>query len=129
MAFDRHEILFKHYKQEIESWKWDVIEKLALENCRVDEDDTIIASCLIGSVFSLFPSGKFYMPWTTNQTRADETKDAMFLEALEKVAESKGFYQTGECEDIFLERVVTDKSQVIHYVTSEDADKAESIGE
>jgi len=40
------------------------------------------------------PSGKYYMPWTSNQSRIDEEKDSVFIEALEKSLEDVGLYLT-----------------------------------
>lgn len=100
--FDRHEILKKHYKEQINSWNWKAIKKDALSNCFYDKyecPDSIIASTYLGSILHIFPSGKYYMPWCTNQTRSDVTKDTAFNEALEEIAEANGMYITGSDGD------------------------------
>ena len=54
-------------------------------------------SAYLGSVMSLTPSGKFYMPWTTNQTNDDVDRDSRWFEALEKAAiKFDGRVETGE---------------------------------
>ena len=71
------EKLYHRYREEISDWNWEGIKKDALTNCYVDEyelkydEPYIIASTFIGTVFALYPSGKYYMPWTTNQTVRD----------------------------------------------------------
>jgi exonuclease III len=61
------EKLFNRYKEEIESWDWIGVKTDALTNCFFDEEnDQVIASTFIGTVFALAPSGKYYTFWTTN---------------------------------------------------------------
>jgi len=45
--------------------------------------DSVCASVFLGTVFGLTPSGKYYMPWTTNQTEEDVENDAAWYEELE----------------------------------------------
>lgn len=45
------------------------------------------ASIYIGSVFSVYPSGKYYTFWTTNQTAEDVRKDEAFQAAMDKLTE------------------------------------------
>lgn len=84
--FDRHEILKQRYTEEIGRWDWDtlaeeVVQQEAYEGTR---------RLLLGTVFAIMPSGKFYAPWTTNQTRSDITRDTAFFEALTEVAGEMG---------------------------------------
>lgn len=95
--FDRHEILKAHYKKQINEWNWWDMVCEARRNCsynKYESPDSILASCYLGSVLSLYPSGKYYMPWCTNQTRSDVIKDEAFQEALEEVASGWGMYVT-----------------------------------
>lgn len=107
MAFDRHAILKAHYAQQIaRDWKWSAIVAKAMEYTEPSEDgDGLIGRCYLGSILNIAPSGKYYMPWTTNQTRADETRDAAFMEAFEEAAEAAGGYITGSdgdgCDVVF----------------------------
>ena len=48
-----------------------------------DEDENMIESYYVGTHFSIMPSGKYYMPWTSNQTWSDVVKDTYFIEKLE----------------------------------------------
>lgn len=41
MAFDRYEILKKHYKNEIKLWDWKGIKKDITTDCFVNENDEI----------------------------------------------------------------------------------------
>jgi hypothetical protein len=86
------DILEQEYIEEIRTWDWGYIreefEKLSLtEDCYEDNGDgDRFVYQFIGSVFALTPSGKFYMPWTTNQTEEDVVRDTAWWAALEKVA-------------------------------------------
>lgn len=107
MAFNRHAILKAHYAQRIASeWKWDKIVAEAKQNVEPSEEgDGNIGRCYLGSILRIAPSGKYYAPWTTNQTSADETRDAAYMEALEEAAEKAGGYITGSegdgCDVVF----------------------------
>lgn len=62
-------------------------------------------SCYIGSVFRWAPSGKYYMPWTTNQTESDVDKDERFWEAVETWLSARGMWtesSEGDPCDIFV---------------------------
>lgn len=111
MSFNRHEILKKHYAEEIRGWSWDSIMDEIQRNSR-DEDccevdgDQKCAYLYIGGVMSMTPSGKIYAPWTTNQTNADMIRDEAWFEALSEVAEEHecfvGSPDGGDGDDIFL---------------------------
>lgn len=110
MAFDRHEILKRHYAAEVASWNWDRIVAEARTNVEMDPYcDEPIGRCYLGTVFSIMPSGKFYTCWTTNQGRSDETRDAAFIEALEeRAADEGGSIESGDDDpcDMFFTMVV-----------------------
>lgn len=96
MSFDRHEILKKHYRAEIDAGTdWDALKQEASEYPDEDGDGDPIGRVYLGSVMSIMPSGKYYMPWCTNQSRSDETRDAAYWEALEEAAEEHGMWIDG----------------------------------
>ena len=87
------------YKEQISSeWNFDGIKAECLDYVR-EEDGEKRAECYIGSVLSIMPSGKCYMPWTTNQTRLDVEKDSLFNEAMEEIFEAHGLYLTSSDGD------------------------------
>ena len=129
MAFNRYEILTEHYISEIENWNWKVILKEAKSNCYLDEEEQIIGQCYLGSVLSLYPSGKIYAPWTSNQTKTDETKDSCFVEALEEVAGRHGMYiggSEGDSDSVFACREF-DIDDGITFTMQEDYDRAQEL--
>lgn len=86
---------------------WD---KIRAEMNREDwVDDTMnpglqMRSLLLGTVMGLTPSGKFYMPWTSNQTEDDVDADAEWWERQQAAAEAVGLsIESGENDpcDIF----------------------------
>lgn len=81
--------LRKQYTEEIEAWDWQGIKNDALKNLYFEEyePEQLTGSCYLGSCLHLYPSGKFYMPWTSNQTFRDVVKDSLFVEILESIAE------------------------------------------
>lgn len=106
IKFDRHRILFYHYKQQIASWNWSALRAEAEKNVE-DFEGEKYGCVYIGSVFGLTPSGKIYAFWTTNQTRADVTKDECWWEALETVAGDNGMWvgspgDSGDGDGIYL---------------------------
>jgi len=58
MVFDRHEILKRHYAEDLASWNWPGILEDARENAEPEYgEDTLIGRCYLGSVLQLAPSG------------------------------------------------------------------------
>lgn len=105
--------LRKRYESEIRSlFDW---ENLKGETSR-NFDGDLEEHCFLGSCFYLMPSGKFYMPWTTNQTAFDVIKDSLYREVLEEVAEEFGWCITGgegdPC-DIFAVRSVEEEEEEV----------------
>lgn len=110
------------YKAQIMGWKWPKIvkdtRKDALEHVVYGIRDEVehtdgcdgeghVGSSYLGSVMSLYPSGKFWMPWTTNQTNDDMDRDSRFGEALDEVASKHlGWIESGEGDptDIYFMR-------------------------
>ena len=98
---------YEEYKKEFASWDWDAIAKdckrqamdmLADPNQRHymliewTQEDTIAGAFYLGKWYALCPSGKYYMPWCTNQTDEDVFHDSAYSEALSDVAEEHACY-------------------------------------
>ena len=98
--FDRYAILTAHYAAQIAA-EYSAAAILAECESNKEEDPDnpgeLIGRCFLGSVLSIMPSGKYYMPWCTNQTRSDETRDGAFQDALEAFLEDAGMWlESGE---------------------------------
>ena len=103
---DRYSLLLKKYTAIIARWNWRRAMHCALSNIEQDDDGEPVARVFIGSVFSLYPSGKYYMPWAcSNVTEAEAEQDEAYREALEDVSGAHGMWaESGEGDptDIFL---------------------------
>ena len=95
------EKLRQRFIDDIESWRWDKIRRDA-ELQRLDGCDEPVWIEYLGSVLSLYPSGKIYSPWTSNQTARDVIRDTAFNGALEHVAESQGAFIYCDSGDVFV---------------------------
>lgn len=82
---------------------------------RIDESSNLIEEVHYGNVADfgnsvfIFPSGKYYTLWTTNQTRSDVFRDMIYREELEKIAEDYDFSfcpSTSDPTEIFLIRTI-----------------------
>lgn len=129
MKFDRYEILVNHYKAQILSWDWEKIKDNALTNCRADDDNNVVyGQAWLGTALGLYPSGKIYTFWTTNQKRSDIIKDECFREALEAIAEVNGmFIDYSEDGDFLALTSVDVADQVKGYITQKDQELGEEI--
>ena len=83
----------EEYSEEISQWNFAELKTDCLDNTFEDCGDKR-AETFLGSVLSIMPSGKYYMPWTSNQSRLDQEKDSVFLEVLESTLEENGLYLT-----------------------------------
>jgi hypothetical protein len=121
--------LKQRYIEQIESWNWKEISNAAQKNCYVNENDEIEGTDYLGSVLNLYPSGKYYMPWCSNQTRFDVVRDSCFQEALEEVAGRYDMYITGSDGDgcDVLAGKIFDYSPDLVFIDSDNADKAEEL--
>jgi hypothetical protein len=111
--------LKKQFSEEIESlFSFDYSEgirnnpDMGLHICEFSGD--LVESIYIGNVCSIMPSGKYYMPWTTNQTLRDEIMDFHFMEMLEKRCDNFGLFVRQDGTDMFVESSVGD------FVSTED---------
>ena len=78
--------------------------KAASENVQIAADRKRIGYHLLGTVFSLTPSGKYYMPWCTNYTQAEAEEDERWRIALEMIALALGGwieFSEGDPLDLF----------------------------
>ena len=80
----------------------------------MDPDGRIYLSWYLGSVLNYSPSGKYYAPWTSNQTAQDVVDDGYFWEGLtERLdADLPGYWiEQGEGDplDLFLLTVKEDE--------------------
>lgn len=99
--------LYEKYRAQINSWDWDAIVREAEEHVEYDDfAGCYVGVAYLGSVFTLAPSGKYYMPWCSNFTEREAHRDEMFFEALEHVAyQHGGSISSGEgdpCDIYFL---------------------------
>ena len=85
--------LAKRYEEEIQSWNWPDIKTQCTENLYIEDGD-LCGDAFLGSVLSIYPSGKYYTPWCSNQTWADVVKDSLFGEVIESIAEEHGLSVT-----------------------------------
>lgn len=104
----RYKTLYTRYTEEIESWDWAGIKQDALDNVEADSmfSDEQTGATFLGTVFGLFPSGKYYTAWAHGNVNYWESyRDAEFGRALDDVAESHGMYISSSSEgdpcDIF----------------------------
>lgn len=115
--------LRKKYEDEISGWGWDSIE--VNENCVFDLDSNrIIDRIYVGSQLCIYPSGKIYSAWTTNQRVRDVVCDALFDEVLHEIAEARGYWVEVTDGDVFLGRIVEvdswEEFDDLNWITSDD---------
>jgi hypothetical protein len=70
-----------------------------------EDDDRVERAILIGTVFNLYPSGKFYMPWCSNFTEEEADKDSDWRDVVdEKLNELNLYMFSGEGDpcDLFV---------------------------
>jgi hypothetical protein len=76
-----------------------------------DYDDNTYLADYVGSVMSVFPSGKYYMPWCSNFTWREAAMDYCFHEGLESVLDDHDYWiESGEGDptDLFVCRSLDD---------------------
>lgn len=95
----------KTYKSQIMAWDWARIIKRARLNVETDYEGNTVGREFLGTVFALYPSGKYYTPFAnSNVTEAEAAKDERFGAALEEIAQKHGgWIESGEGDpcDIF----------------------------
>jgi len=68
----------------------------------IDEWGNLVYSIYAGSQLSIYPSGKIYAFWTTNQTWRDVIMDSYFEEMLTERLEQFGWYHMVESGDVWI---------------------------
>jgi hypothetical protein len=63
--------LEREYTREIKGWDWEGIKASALANTHEDEEGQKVGAEYLGSVFSIMPSGKYYMPFAASNVAGD----------------------------------------------------------
>lgn len=107
MRFDRYAVLTKHYSEQIRKWDWSAVERNLLEYEPEGFDphyDEPLVGFWLGTLLGVFPSGKIYTAWTTNQKRSDIVRDECFLGALQEAASKRGFFVDYDDDSVFLVR-------------------------
>jgi hypothetical protein len=95
---------YSEYAEEFEGWDWDAIKLEASADMQPDDDNpgVMAGRSYLGSVLTLTPSGKIYMPWATgNITEYEAARDEEWREALEKAADDHGMYMDYFDDGIF----------------------------
>ena len=86
-----------------EAWKPSLLELQAmfafnaeLENARssADIDCEMEYRCFAGNILHISPSGKLYVPWSTNVTQEEADADEEWRNELDKTAKEAGLYFT-----------------------------------
>lgn len=115
----------KEIKESIDQMDWKAIKEKALDNlCFDPHEKTVSGRYLLGSIFSITPSGKYYQPFVCSNVTDDELSfDGIFIdEYLEEVASQHGMYVDYFEENIFLYVSLenSDISKKYKWVTSDD---------
>ncbi|WBC28621.1 hypothetical protein TPMD04_67 [Thiohalocapsa phage LS06-2018-MD04] len=110
------ELLYKHYREMIrKTWDWDGIARFCTNNPQWDDDGSIVGRALLGSVLSVFPSGKIYTQWTSNQDIRDVIRDQAYTKALESVAEEHGLYVEEFSDELFVSKELEDGQEAVFW--------------
>lgn len=87
------EIKQAEYDKEIRNWNWTKIKSNAIANVVENEEGESEGREFLGTVFALFPSGKYYTPYARSNVDAlDGALDECFRDALEAIAKEHGGY-------------------------------------
>jgi len=91
-------------------WEYVRLELSLAEPCYDELNDITTKEVFLGTVMTLVPSGKYYMPWAcSNVTEEEAEKDREWWEAAEAEAEEHGLYITsneGCATDIMVGQVI-----------------------
>ena len=118
------EIFKEKYKIDCKNILEYVEKNIDGENEQVN-DDNVYKTVYIDSVFSIYPSGKFYMPWTTNQNHRDVYKDEIFREVLEDMLSDNDLYldDRGDSDGIYISKSICSLDDF------EEIDKAKALSQ
>lgn len=92
--------LAKHYARKIcKDWKWIQLHRTlnaqdpdARLHCDFTDEPTQWYGIYIGKVYDHAPSGKYWMPWASNQTVKDELKDEVFFSVFQSILQGQDLY-------------------------------------
>jgi len=118
------EKLENRYRDEIAAEDWPALIREAEENLQWDEAGDIVGRVLLGSITSLFPSGKIWTMWTTNQTVQDMIRDQAYRSALESVVDDHGMFLDEFSGDLFASIMLDDGYEAIVW---HDRDRNHSV--
>lgn len=101
---------------EIKDIDWDdLVKEIEAQEAFDDMCGNKVKAIYFGSVLSLSPSGKYYMPWASgNVTEKEAEKDEEWFEELEAEAEKRGLYVAsgeGDPTDIVIGKLVDEEEE------------------
>lgn len=89
-----YEIMVAQYERDIrESFDWEMICADCGMHAEPDpyDDHGLLGQVYLGSILSLYPSGKYWVLWANDNVSSDEQKhDSAYAEALENIANLYG---------------------------------------
>ena len=86
----------------------ELLEKVSKEDLIEVEQGRFERHLFIGTVFTLTPSGKYYMPWSTNVTEEEANADEEWFEEVQSALSDIGLFLTsgeGNPCDMFVAKV------------------------
>lgn len=97
------------YEKEInETFNFEWIDKHIFDYVTMEDDwSEPYGRVFINSQCHLFPSGKIYAFWTTNQTQEDVIRDELYDEALTKVLKDRQMWYECDSGDVFFCKATT----------------------
>lgn len=98
--------------EELIGWNIEDLKKAIDEEDDVEVEDHIERHKFIGTVMSLTPSGKVYMPWSSNVSEEEAKRDEDFWDKLNEILSANGmFVFSGEGDpcDIFIGKVIEEE--------------------
>lgn len=108
----------KQAKAEALAWAEDIKDRVrfAVGEPEIDEDGDTYETFFIGTVLDMSPSGKYYAPWTSNQSSEDVIYDEIFWETLDDILceELPGYYlfhSEGDPLDILISHKIKSKGE------------------
>jgi hypothetical protein len=113
---DRNEIKCQEWMDKF-YFEWDDIESQLpnYDYIRKHEysENEYSSTMYVGSVMSLFPSGKYYiMGLTSNQTKEDVVKDTFFMKCFDACLQAKDYWREqgeGDPTDVLIGRLLTNE--------------------
>lgn len=105
----------------------DLVKEIEVQEAFDDMCGNKIKAIYFGSVLSLSPSGKYYMPWASgNVTEKEAEEDQEWFEELEAEAEKRGLYVAsgeGDPTDLIIGKVISEDVEGIACLTLNKPEK------